>query len=187
MAPRVFANAGAQSTCSSTINNTQTTVTLVSASGFGSIPSGNVLDLIILDSGNVAFNPANPLATNYEYQPGTGIAGNVITFGGGVRAAYAGTTPKSYSAGATIAAVVLAEGLRTLQGNLHGISVWSNIAQTINPATFVNMPYDQTESDPEGRWDNVNRRYTCPATAGIVLVTLGWVHNGSATRVLASI
>lgn len=186
MSARVFGNAGAQSTVASTITAVQTSVTLASAGGFPAIPTGNVLDVIIMDSGAVGFNANNPLNSNYEYQPGSSLVGNVLTFGGGVRAAYAGTTPKAYSANATVAAVILGEGLRTLQGNLHGISVWQSVGQAINSGAFVNMPFDQVESDPEGRWDNVNRRYTC-AAAGIIVVTLGWVHNGSACRVLVSV
>lgn len=192
MSSRVFANAGAQSTCASPITSSQTTVTLVSAGGFPAVPAGKVLDVIILDSGNPLFDKNNPLATPYEYQPVSGIAGNVLTFGGGVRAAYAGTTPHAYLAGATVAAVILGEGISANPGNSHGVSVWQSGAQAINPSGFVNMPYDQYEvsagvSDPEGRWDNANRRYTCPAVAGVVLVTMGWVHDGSSCRVIVGV
>ena len=110
---RQLADAGAQSTCASPITNSQTTVTLVSASGFPALLAGGQLSVIILDSGNLAFSAVNPLATNYEYQPINNITGNVLTFGpgggGASRAAYAGTTPKAYSAGATIAVISLAE------------------------------------------------------------------------------
>lgn len=110
MAPRVFADAAAQSTCATPITAVQTTITLVSAAGFPTIPSGTVLDVIILDSGNPAYSAAAPLATPYEYQGISSIAGNVLTINGGVRATYAGTTPKAFFAGATIAATPLQEG-----------------------------------------------------------------------------
>jgi hypothetical protein len=106
---RIFANAGAQSTCASPITAVQTTVTLASASGFPSPAAGQQLSVVILDSGHPSFSSSNPLATNYEYQPVTSISGNVLTFGAGVRASFAGTTPKAYQAGATVAAVWLAD------------------------------------------------------------------------------
>lgn len=112
---RQLGDAGAQSTCASPITNSQTSVTLQSTTGFPALLTSGQLSVIILDSGNLAFSSASPLSTNYEYQPVNAIAGNVLTFGlgGGAasRAAYAGTTPKSYSAGATIAVVMLAEDI----------------------------------------------------------------------------
>lgn len=111
MAPRVFNNAGAQSTCASPITAAQTTITLVSASGFAAIPAGSITEITILDSGNPSFNPANPLATPYEYQPITAISGNVLTINSSTRAAYAGTTPHAFFTGATIASGLLAGAL----------------------------------------------------------------------------
>lgn len=112
---RQLADAGAQSTVSGAITAVQTSVTLLSASGFPGILSGGQLSVTILDSGNPAFNAAAPLATPFEYQPVNTIAGNVLTFGPGggaaSRAAYAGTTPRAYFAGATVAAGMLAEDI----------------------------------------------------------------------------
>lgn len=112
---RQLADAGAQSTVSGAITAVQTSVTLQSASGFPGILSGGQLSVTILDSGNPAFNTAAPLATPFEYQPVNTIAGNVLTFGPGggaaSRAAFAGTTPHAYFAGATVAAGMLAEDL----------------------------------------------------------------------------
>lgn len=108
-------DAAAQSTCASAINNTQTSVTLLSASGFATPVNGQQFGVVILDSGNSSYSAANPLATPYEYQQVNGVSGNVLTFGPGggaaARSSFAGTTPKSYFAGATIAAALLAEDL----------------------------------------------------------------------------
>lgn len=113
---RTFLDAPAQSTCDSPITAAQTTVQLASTSAFGAPSSILPVDLVILDSGNPAFDKNNPYATNFEYQPGTNnnTGTNTLTFNGGVRTGYAGTTPKSYFAGATVAAALLAEGLYLL-------------------------------------------------------------------------
>lgn len=115
MPQRLFANAGAQSTCASAITSAQTTVTLQSASGFPPVVSGQQFSVTILDSGNPAFNANNPLATPYEYQQVNAVSGNVLTFGPGGGAAsrvnYAGTTTKAFFAGATIALAMLAEDI----------------------------------------------------------------------------
>jgi len=112
---RQLVDAGAQSTVTAAITSSQTSVTVASASGFGAILAGGQLSVVILDSGNPAYSAANPLATGYEYQQVNGIAGNVLTFGPGggsaARSSFAGTTPKAFSPGATIAAVMLAEDI----------------------------------------------------------------------------
>lgn len=107
MTVRLFADAVASGVSASPITNAQTTVTLPSTAAFPVPSAGQQFSVIITDT------PANPLAGNYEYQPVTtnNTGTNVLTFGGGVRAAYAGTTPKSYGAGATVALVLLAEDL----------------------------------------------------------------------------
>jgi hypothetical protein len=110
---RQLGDAGAQSTVTGAITAVQTSVTLVSATGFPAILSGGQESVIILDSGNPAYSANSPLATPYEYQPVNTIVGNVLTFGlgGGAasRAAYAGTTNHAYFAGGTVALASLAE------------------------------------------------------------------------------
>ncbi len=111
---RQLADAGAQSTVASAITAAQTSVTVASASGFPAIlAGGGQVSVVILDSGNPAWNKDSPLATPYEYQQVNGISGNVLTFGPGggaaARSSFAGTTPKAFFAGSTIAAVMLAE------------------------------------------------------------------------------
>lgn len=110
---RQLGDAGAQSTVTGAITAVQTSVTLVSATGFPALLSGGQVSVIILDSGNPAYSANSPLATPYEYQPVNTIVGNVLTFGLGggsaSRAAYAGTTNHAYFAGATVALVSLAE------------------------------------------------------------------------------
>jgi len=112
---RQLADAGAQSTVALATTNSQTSVTLGSASGFPAILAGGQLSVTILDSGNPGYNPAAPLATPYEYQQVNAIAGNVLTFGPGggaaARSSFAGTTPKAFFAGATVAAGWLAEDI----------------------------------------------------------------------------
>jgi hypothetical protein len=98
---------------------------------------------IILDSGNGAFSANNPLATNYEYilitANNTGT--NTVTF----TRTYAGTTPKSYSAGATIAALLLAEDLGFIPQRFatQTPSSGTTVTQTI-PSIFrhVDIIYD---------------------------------------------
>jgi hypothetical protein len=111
----LFADAGAQSTVTGAITAAQTTITLVSASGFPGIATSGQFSVVILDSGNPGYSASSPLATPYEYQPVNNVTGNVLTFGvgggGASRAAYAGTTPRAYFAGSTVAAVMLAEDL----------------------------------------------------------------------------
>jgi hypothetical protein len=106
-------DAAAQSTIPLAVTNSQTTVTLVSAAGFTAPASGQQFSVVILDSGNPAYVAASPLATPYEYQQVNNVTGNVLTFGPGggsaARSSYAGTTPKAFFAGATIAATPLAE------------------------------------------------------------------------------
>jgi len=99
------------------ITAVQTSVVLQSTGGFP-VPSGvQQLSVIILDTGNPAYSAASPLATPYEYQQvnGNNTGTNTLTFGvgGGAasRTSYAGTTPKAFFAGATIAVVLLAEDL----------------------------------------------------------------------------
>ena len=113
---RQFADAGAQSTVALAINNTQTSVTLQSASGFPAILANGQLSVLIWDSGAGGYVAgASPFTVNNEYQPVNNISGNVVTFGPGggaaSRASYAGTTPTSYSPGATVAVVALAEDI----------------------------------------------------------------------------
>lgn len=144
---RQLADAGAQSTVSSPITATQTSVTVASASGFPAIVSGGQLSVIILDSGNPAWNPASPLATPYEYQPVNAIAGNVLTFGpgGGVasRASYAGTTPRAYFSGATVAAVLLAEDIvASAPWKIFEQYVTSGTVASFNPTSIPNTYRD---------------------------------------------
>lgn len=110
---RQLADAGANSTIPGILGAANTTVTLQSASGFPGVVQGGQLSVTILDTGNPAYNAAAPLATPYEYQQVNGISGNVLTFGPGggaaARNSYAGTTPKTFFAGATIAQTILAE------------------------------------------------------------------------------
>lgn len=108
---RTFLGAPAENTSSGAITNSQTTVTLGSTAAFG---APNVLlptSVVILDSGAPGFDKNNPYATNYEYQLVTGnnMGTNTLTFNNGVRGNYAGTTPKAFSAGATVAATTLPE------------------------------------------------------------------------------
>lgn len=115
MASRLFVDAAAQSTVALAITAVQTSVTVASASGFTAPTGSQQISVVILDSGNVSWNPANPFATPYEYQTVNNVTGNVLQFGvggaGASRVVYAGTTNKAFSAGATIAAVFLAEDI----------------------------------------------------------------------------
>lgn len=110
---RQLANAGAQSTVSGAITSSQTSVTVASGSGFPAIIAGGQFSVVILDSGNPAWNKDSPLSTPFEYQQVNGVAGNVLTFGPGggsaARSSFASTTPKAFQPGATVAAVSLAE------------------------------------------------------------------------------
>lgn len=110
---RQLGDAGAQSTVTAAITAVQTSVTLVSGTGFPAILSGGQESVIILDSGNPAYSATSPLATPYEYQPVNTVVGNVLTFGlgggGASRAAYSNTTNHAYFAGATVALASLAE------------------------------------------------------------------------------
>lgn len=109
MSQWVFLDAAAQSTAPGAITNVATTIVLASSAAFGNPTGGQQIGLVILDSGNVSWNATNPLATPYEYVYETGnvVGTNTIT----VTRARAGTTAKAFSAGATIAAVMLAEAL----------------------------------------------------------------------------
>src|SRR5579859_8693 len=114
---RQLADAPAQSNTSggAAITSTQTSVTLQSASGFPPIVGGGQLSVVILDGGNPAWNPAQPLATPFEYQQVNAISGNTLTFGPGggaaQRVAYAGTTPKSFFSGSGALSPIIAVGL----------------------------------------------------------------------------
>jgi hypothetical protein len=176
---RQFADAGAQSTVSSPITNAQTTVTVASATGFPSIVSGGQLSVIIYDSGGLGYVAgASPFTVNYEYQPVDSIVGNVLTFGlgGGAasRAAYGGTTPKAYSAGATVAVVALAEDIvasapwkfddQTLSGSSVRIPASGSI-----PSSYLGISYR-----------GLRIRWKVRTTSGNTVDTLGLTFNGDA-------
>jgi|ERR1041385_4783644 hypothetical protein len=105
MAQRLFMAAGGQSTCASPINNSQVTVVLQSTSGFPAPLSFQQFSAIILDSGNPAWDPDNPLATPYEYVfcTGNNTGTNTLTITRGQE----GTTGHAFSAGATVAGIML--------------------------------------------------------------------------------
>jgi hypothetical protein len=133
-----LADAGAQSTVAAPITNAQTSVTLGSATGFPAIASGGQVSVVILPPG---YDPLNPLALGYEYQQVNGISGNVLTFGpgggGASRAAFAGTTPRSFLAGATVAAALLAE-------DIAASSPWKYDDQSAAGVGQVNIPASGT-------------------------------------------
>lgn len=118
------------------ITNTQTTLVLQSSANFGAPSVILPLDVIILPPG---FDPLNPLALGFEYQQITGnVPGtNTLTIANGVRAAYAGTTPRAFGAGATVAAALLAEGLNLLPQRFanQAPSTGTAVTQTI-PSLF---------------------------------------------------
>lgn len=161
MAIRQLLNAPAQSTVALAITNVQTSVTVASAAGFGSIlAGGGQLSVVILDSGNPAFNAGNPFATPWEYQPVNGIAGNVLTFGlgggGAARAAFAGTTPSAYFAGATVAAALIADDLTSS-------APWKIFEQVVTSGTIAsfapaNIP--QTYRELEIDWGAITDQAT---------------------------
>jgi hypothetical protein len=134
---RQLSDAGAQSTVTGAITNSQTTITLVSATGFPAIVGGGQLSVTMLDSGNPAWNASAPLATPYEYQQVNTIAGNVLTFGPGggaaARSSFAGTTPKAFFAGATVAATLLAE-------DIVASAPWTYDEQTPTAVTSITIP-----------------------------------------------
>jgi hypothetical protein len=161
---RQLADAGAQSTVSGAITAAQTSVTLASASGFPAILSGGQQSVTILDSGNPAFNPAAPLATPYEYQQVNGISGNVLTFGPGggaaARSSYAGTTPKAFFAGATVAGTLLAE-------DIVASAPWKFDEQTPTTTT-VTIPASGTipASYLGVSWRHIQIKWTARTTSG---------------------
>lgn len=144
---RTFVDAGAQSISAGAITSAQTTLTLTSTANFAGPTTILPISIVILDSGNPAYSASNPLATPFEYQliTNNNTGTNVLTINSGVRSSYAGTTPKAFFAGATVAVVLLAEDLNLLpqrfatQTPSSGVS----ISQTI-PSLFrhVDVIYD---------------------------------------------
>lgn len=104
---RLFVNAAGQSTCANPITSSQTTVVLQSTGGFPVPTAFQQFTVVILDTGNVAFNAASPLATPYEYAYVTAnnTGTNTLTWARG----QGGTTPKAFFAGATVAAVAISQ------------------------------------------------------------------------------
>lgn len=144
---RTFVDAGAQSISAGAITSAQTTLTLTSTANFGGPTTILPISIVILDSGNPAYSAANPLATPFEYQLVTNnnTGTNVLTINSGVRSSYAGTTPKAFFAGATVAVVLLAEDLNLLPQRFatQAPSSGTAITQTI-PSLFrhVEVIYD---------------------------------------------
>lgn len=144
---RTFIDAGAQSTSPSAITNSQTTLTLQSTANFGGPSTILPTSIVILDSGNPAWNASSPLATPYEYQliSANNTGTNTLTINSGTRSSYAGTTPKSFFAGATVAAVLLAEDLNLVPQRFatQNPSSGTTVTQTI-PSLFrhIDIIYD---------------------------------------------
>jgi hypothetical protein len=173
---RQTADAAAQSTVSGAITAVQTTITLVSATGFPAILAGGQQSVTILDSGNPAWNASTPLATPYEYQQVNVISGNVLTFGPGggaaTRSSFAGTTPKSFFAGATVAATLLAE-------DIVASAPWKYDEQTPT-TTSVTIP--ASGSIPASylgvSWRHIQIKWTGRTTSGNNSDQLGIQFNG---------
>ena len=142
---RTFLNASAQSTVSGAITNSQTTLVLVSSANFGAPTTILPLSITILDTGNPAFSASNPLATPFERQliTNNNTGTNTLTINGGVRGSYAGTTPQSFFAGATVAVTLLAEDLNLLPQRFatQTPSSGSSFTQTI-PGIFRHIEID---------------------------------------------
>lgn len=158
---RQTADAAAQSTVSGAITAAQTTITLVSATGFPAILTGGQQSVTILDSGNPSWNASTPLATPYEYQQVNAIAGNVLTFGPGggaaARSSFAGTTPKAFFAGATVAATLLAEDIvasapwKYDEQTPSGVTAVTIPASGTIPASYLGIPFRHIKIVFEGR------------------------------------
>jgi hypothetical protein len=102
---RLFVSAAGTSTVPLSMTAVQTTAVLVSTSGFPVPLSFQQFSVVILDSGNPAWDANNPLVTPYEYcfVTGNNTGTNTLTFIRGQES----TTGKAFFAGATIAATPL--------------------------------------------------------------------------------
>ena len=110
MTLRLLANAGAQTTVALPITAGATSLVGQSTAAFPSPATGQQSNLIILDTGNPAYNAATPLATPYEYcyYTANNTGTNTIS---SITRGVAGTTAKAFFAGATIAVGWLAEDI----------------------------------------------------------------------------
>lgn len=166
MPARLFANAVASSTCASAINNSQTTITLQSTSGFLVPAASQQFSATILDSGNPAYNANNPLATPYEYVYCTGNnqGTNTLT----VQRGQAGTSGRAFFAGATVSATLLADDLvgAFMRIDLpYFLRIHQNTAQTIaGGGAGLPVQFDTVDEDPTNSWNpNPNWWWAAPA------------------------
>ena len=145
----LFADAAAQSTCASTINTTQTTITLASSAAFPVPGASQQFAAIIIDTGNPSYSSSNPLATPYEYVYCTGNSANTLT----VTRGQAGTSAQSFYAAATIAAIPLAEALTAAFGRVDTVNQTPNlgagpikIAETVLGASQASITFSAIPS-----------------------------------------
>lgn len=101
MPQRLFMTATGQSTCASSINNSQTTIVLLSTAGFPAPAAFQQFTAVILDTGNPAFNAASPLSTPFEYVfvTNNNTGSNTLTITRGQE----GSSAHAFFAGATVA------------------------------------------------------------------------------------
>lgn len=137
--------------------------------------------MIILDSGNPAYSASNPLATPYEYQPITSISGNVLTINSGTRGNYAGTTPHAYFAGATVAAIMLAESLTPNTGAVARIDKAAGALQLGGLAGSAGPPTTGTWAAGDEYEDSGGTVWVCivAGTPGTWRRVDGWFGIGS--------
>jgi hypothetical protein len=175
---RQTADAAAQSTVAGAITAVQTTITLVSATGFPAILGGGQQSVTILDSGNPNWNASTPLATPYEYQQVNAISGNVLTLGPGggaaARSSFAGTTPKSFFAGATVAATLLAEDIVASAPWKYDEQMPTTASVTIPASGSIPASYLGVA------WRHIQIRWTARDTSGNNSDSLTMQFNGDA-------
>jgi hypothetical protein len=168
--PRTFLDAPAQSTSPGAITAVQTTLTLASTANFGAPTVALPTSVVILDSGNPAFSAATPFATPFEYQliTNNNQGTNVLTINNGVRGNYAGTTPKAFFAGATVAAVLLAEDMQGAAASLAAMTGTTGGSLLVFASDATSGNYTALDFGNTGQTPPVARigmRYTASGSA----------------------
>src|SRR5262249_9193087 len=143
-----------------------------STANFGAPSVAFPTSIVILDAGNPAFDKNNPFATPFEYQSITSnsVGTNTLTINNGVRAAYAGTTPKAFFPNATVAVVLLAEDITSSLLGATGPAgsfllkarAYLAGAQSITPNVTTLINLDTKDYDPNNNFNTSTHQYTTP-------------------------
>jgi hypothetical protein len=174
---RLISDALAQSTIPLALTNVAVTFVAGASANFTQPQNfgGGVARITILDAGNGAFNPAAPLATNFEYIDYTNNNTGTNTISGITRGV-AGSTAHAFSAGAVIAQGFLVE-------DILASTAWKFDHQTPTGIGTITIPASGTipASYLGTSWQALEIMWHARTTSGNNSDVMTMTHNGDNT------